>query len=175
MVIEEGVVPSPLAMGVVPALFFAAAQLDTSFEFGAADARRRLQDAQAIGDAVTQSPTSLADLAYAGATGRTQTFLIMSLDESAGEMRLSDAGRLQIDWPDAGRSPVSARDNDMLRRASEAIHGQFIADPFSAFNQIVILAGAALAIVRDAIASGALTGSSSATAASQNGSKAGSS
>ena len=129
VVIEEGVVPSPLATGIVPALFFAAAQLDTSFEFGTNDARRRLLDAQDIGNAVQQSPSGLSDLAYQGATARTQTFLVMSLDEAAGDMRLNSAGRLQVDWPDAGQSPVIARDNDLLRRASEAIHGQFIADP----------------------------------------------
>lgn len=128
LVIEEGVIPGALALGLAPALFFASAQLNTAFEYGAEDGKRKLLDAKAIGDAIQQDPGQLADMAYRGAVDRTQTFLVMSLDEAQGQLHLQN-DRLRIDWPHAGRSPVIEHDNQWLRRASEGIQGQFIANP----------------------------------------------
>jgi len=128
LVIEEGVIPGALALALAPALFFASAQLNTAFEYGAEDGKRKLLDAKAIGDAIQQDPGQLADMAYRGAVDRTQTFLVMSLDDAQGQLKLHD-DRLRIDWPHAGRSPVIEHDNQWLRRASEGIQGQFIANP----------------------------------------------
>ena len=128
LVIEEGVIPGALALALAPALFFASAQLNTAFEYGAEDGKRKLLDAKAIGEAVLQDPGQLADMAYRGAVDRTQTFLVMSLDDAQGQLKLHD-DRLRIDWPHAGRSPVIEHDNQWLRRASEGIQGQFIANP----------------------------------------------
>lgn len=128
LVIEEGVIPGPLALALAPALFFASAQLNTAFEYGAEDGKRKLLDAKAIGDAIQKDPGELADMAYRGAVDRTQTFLVMSLDDAQGQLHLEN-DRLRIAWPHAGRSPVIEHDNQWLRRASEGIQGQFIANP----------------------------------------------
>ncbi len=128
LVIEEGVIPGALASMLTPALFFADAMLGGEFDYGAAEAKSRLLDAQALGEAVETNPGGLAAMVYTGAVGRTQTYLVMSVDESAGQLKLQD-DRLRIDWPNAGASPVIARDNEWLAAASEAIQGQFIPNP----------------------------------------------
>ena len=127
LVIEEGVIPGALAALLTPALFFADALQGGEFEFGASQAKERLHDAQAMATAV-QQPGALAAAAYTGAVARTQTYLVMSLDDSAGRLRLQD-DRLRIDWPHAGASPVIARDNDWINAASQAIGGQLIPNP----------------------------------------------
>ncbi len=130
LVIEEGVIPGALAPLLTPALFFADAMLGGEFEYGADEAKDRLLDAQVLGDAVQNDPGALSGLAYSGAVARTQTYLVMSVDDSAGRLRLQD-DRLRIDWPQAGSSPVMERDNAWLQAANEAVHGQFIPNPLS--------------------------------------------
>ncbi|WP_280155518.1 GMC oxidoreductase [Piscinibacter sp. XHJ-5] len=128
LVIEEGVIPGALAAAMPPALFFANAQAGDFFSYGAAQAKSRLLDAQATGEALQNSPGSMAAMSYSGPVGRTQTYLVMSVDDAGGALELRD-DRLRIVWPDAGASPVIARDNALLAKAAEAIQGQFIANP----------------------------------------------
>ena len=131
LVIEEGVIPGALASLLTPALFFADAMLGGEFAYGASQAKPRLLDAQALGEAVQSDPGSLTRLAYTGAAGRTQTYLVMSVDEAAGRLHL-EQDRLRIDWPEAGSSPTIAKDEAWLRAANDAIQGQFIPNPLSA-------------------------------------------
>ncbi|WP_088287103.1 alpha/beta fold hydrolase [Ideonella sp. A 288] len=128
LVIEEGVIPGALATLMTPAGFFADALLGNFLQYGPAQAGVRLKQAQAEGDAVQKDPGSLSTLAYTGAASRMQTYLVMSVDEAAGQLVLKD-DRLRIDWPGAGKSPVIARDNDWLRQANDAIKGHFIPNP----------------------------------------------
>ena len=127
LVIEEGVIPGVLASMLTPALFFADAMTGGEFAYGAAQAKSRLQDAQAMGEAV-QHPGELAAAAYGGAVARTQTYLVMSVDDAGGRLHLQD-DRLRIDWPGAGTRPVIAKDHQWLRAANEAVQGQFIPNP----------------------------------------------
>ncbi|KQP12792.1 GMC oxidoreductase [Pseudorhodoferax sp. Leaf267] len=128
LVIEEGVIPGALAALLTPALFFADALADGGeFTYGAAQARERLMDAQTMAAAV-QHPSQLVAAAYTGAVARTQTYLVMSVDASAGQLKLEN-DRLAIVWPQAGASPVIARDNDWLNLANQAIAGQFVPNP----------------------------------------------
>ena len=127
LVIEEGVIPGALAALLTPALLFTEAMAGGEFAYGADQAKERLLDAQAMGDAV-QHPSQLVAAAYTGAVARTQTYLVMSVDESAGQLRLQN-DRLRIHWPGAGGSPVIARDNDWLNRASQAIASNFVPNP----------------------------------------------
>ncbi|CAN7659251.1 alpha/beta fold hydrolase [Variovorax sp. LjRoot130] len=131
LVIEEGVIPGALAPLLTPALFFADAMLGGEFAYGATQAKSRLLDAQALGEAVQGDPGSLTQLAYSGAVARTQTYLVMSVDEAAGRLHLED-DRLRIDWPNAGASPTIARDEAWLKAANDAVQGQFIPNPLSA-------------------------------------------
>ena len=128
LVIEEGVIPGALATLMPVALFFAQSQVGNFLQYGADQAKTRLLDAKEIGEAVQENPRGMTEMAYAGPTARTQTYLVMSVDEAAGRLVL-DEDRLRIVWPGAGASPVIARDNQLLREASNAIQGQFIANP----------------------------------------------
>lgn len=130
LVIEEGVIPGALAPLLTPALFFADAMLGGEFTYGATQAKSRLLDAQVLGEAVQNDPGSLTGLAYSGAVARTQTYLVMSVDEAAGRLHLED-DRLRIDWPKAGASPTIAKDEAWLKAANDAVQGQFIANPLS--------------------------------------------
>ena len=129
LVIEEGVIPGALAPMMTPALFFAEALLGGEFAYGADQAKERLLDAQAMAAAV-QNPGHLAMAAYSGPVARTQTYLVMSVDESAGQLRLEN-DRLCIDWPEAGSGPAIANDDRWLRVANDAVQGQFIPNPLS--------------------------------------------
>ena len=130
LVIEEGVIPGALAPMLTPALFFADAMLGGEFAYGATQAKSRLLDAQALGEAVQSDPGSLTGLAYSGAVARTQTYLVMSVDEAAGRLQLED-DRLRIDWPKAGASPTIAKDEAWLKAANDAVQGQFVPNPLS--------------------------------------------
>ena len=131
LVIEEGVLPGALAPMLTPALFFADAMLGGEFAYGASQAKPRLLDAQVLGEAVQNDPGSLTGLAYSGAVARTQTYLVMSVDDAAGRLHLEN-DRLRIDWPKAGDSATIAKDEAWLRAANDAIQGQFVANPLSA-------------------------------------------
>ncbi|MDR6534979.1 alpha/beta fold hydrolase [Variovorax soli] len=130
LVIEEGVIPGALAPMLTPALFFADAMLGGEFAYGASQAKPRLLDAQALGEAVQNDPGSMTRLAYTGAVARTQTYLVMSVDDAAGRLHLED-DRLRIDWPKAGESPTIVKDEAWLRAANDAVRGQFIPNPLS--------------------------------------------
>jgi len=128
LVIEEGVIPGALASLMPAAMFFANSQFGNFFKYGADQAKTRLLDAQAAGESFQNDPGSMATLSYSGPTGRTQTYLVMSVDDAGGTLALRD-DRLRIDWPGAGESPAIARDNQLLQAANDAIQGQFIPNP----------------------------------------------
>lgn len=130
LVIEEGVVPGALASMMAPALFFADALGGGELRYGADQAEQRLTDAQLLGSALMNDPGSLTALAYRGPVARTQTYLVMSVDEAAGTLRLVD-DRLRIDWPGAGASRAIANDDRRLAEASDAVEGVFVPNPIS--------------------------------------------
>lgn len=128
LVIEEGVIPGAMASLVAAGYFLAETQTEGFFQYGTDQARLRLLDAQLVGTAVQTNPTGLGALAYTGPAARSQTYLVMSVDEAAGRLKLAD-DRLVIDWPGAGRSPVIARDNALLQDAARATQGEFMPNP----------------------------------------------
>ncbi|HEY8572913.1 GMC oxidoreductase [Phenylobacterium sp.] len=128
LVIEEGVIPGSLAPALPPAFFFAEALAGNPSQFGPAQMKSRLMDAKAMGEAFQTSPGSLGDWAYKGPVARTQTYLVMSVDDASGVLSLAD-DRLRIEWPDGGRTGAIARDNDVLRQAARAIEAQFFPNP----------------------------------------------
>jgi cholesterol oxidase len=128
LVIEEGVIPGALATLMPPMLFAASAMAGGETRYGASQAAARLQDAQALGDAVQDDPDSLTGRAYVGPVARTQTYLVMGVDDAGGELRLVD-DRLRIHWPGAGMSSTIASANRWLAAANEAVQGVFLANP----------------------------------------------
>ena len=124
LVIEEGVIPGAMATGLPPGLFFADAMYGNFMQYGVGQAKQRLLDAKALGEVFQNDPGSLTAHAYQGPVARTQTYLVMSVDESAGQLLLKD-DKLRIHWPEAGQSPVIARDNELIEQANRGVQGQF--------------------------------------------------
>ena len=124
LVIEEGVIPGAVATGLPPGLFFADAIYGNFMQYGVGQAKQRLLDAKALGEAFQNDPGSLTQRSYEGPVARTQTYLVMSVDDAGGQLLLQD-DRLRIHWPDAGASPVIARDNELINQANMAVQGQF--------------------------------------------------
>ena len=127
LVIEDGVLPSGLALAYPPVFLFANALAAGRAEF--ADEADRLKDAQALANGVQEGTQRLTDLAYTGPISRTQTFLVMSHESDAFGQLCLDQDRLRIAFPGAGQMPVFARNNRVLKQASEAIRGNYFSDP----------------------------------------------
>ncbi|HJV68252.1 alpha/beta fold hydrolase, partial [Ideonella sp.] len=128
LVIEEGVIPGALAPLLAGPLFFADAQRSDYFAYGIEDGRSRLQEAGRMGQALQADPGQMTAWAYKGPVARTQSYLVMSVDDAQGELRLEN-DRLRIHWPGAGAAPVYARDNAWIRAANEAVRGQLTGNP----------------------------------------------
>ncbi|WP_330960962.1 alpha/beta fold hydrolase [Photobacterium sp. 53610] len=65
---------------------------------------------------------------YRGAMNRLQTYLIMSHDNAAGELRLKD-NRLRIKWKNVGEQPNVLKGNQNLHQATQALGGDYIQNP----------------------------------------------
>jgi choline dehydrogenase-like flavoprotein/pimeloyl-ACP methyl ester carboxylesterase len=126
LVIEEGVMPSPLAMAYQAIFFMNEATSGDPFRFG--DLKFRLEDAQDVGDAMQTDIAKLADFAYDGPMSRTQTFLVMSHDDSDGVIEFKNNCAV-LSWPGAGRDPAILRDNEHLHDASDAIWAEYLPNP----------------------------------------------
>jgi cholesterol oxidase len=68
-----------------------------------------------------------------GPVGRTLTYLVMSTDDSGGRIALEN-DRIQVVWPEVGEQPAFSRDNQILARATEALHGTETPDPLWAWT-----------------------------------------
>lgn len=120
MIIEEGSLPSALAP-ILPALMAPAGAL-----FGE-DTDGGLLDYL---EEKARVLTSMAKGAYSGAVNHTQTFLVMSHDDGAGEMRLED-DRLAVHWPGVADQPIFEAVERRLHRSVEALGGTYVRNPMS--------------------------------------------
>ncbi|WP_428028028.1 GMC oxidoreductase [Altererythrobacter sp.] len=127
-VIEEGVAPGILATALAPAFFFGEALADGFTRFGFDQVKPRLLDAKAMGEALQTNPASIADWAYKGPMARTQTYLVMSVDDAGGSLALED-DRIAIHWPKVGEQRTFRRDDDSMCEAAEAIEAQYFSNP----------------------------------------------
>lgn len=115
LVIEEGSLPGPLAGRYAAAFAVAARALGRDTDAGPQDAiQERYRELE-----------SLLRGAYYGAMQHTQTLLVMSHDDSAGQLRLVD-DRLRIDWPGVGRQPRFDRVNRQLEAVTRATGGVYL-------------------------------------------------
>ncbi len=127
MVIEDGVGPGALA-SVYPALLFLQDAIQGGF-LDFPDTELRLADFQALGTAV-QGGGDLSSLTYTGLIARTQSYLVMSHDTSGGKLEFNEAnGLVSVNWPGDGRETPYPQDNAALRKASEAIWANYVANP----------------------------------------------
>ena len=120
MIIEEGSLPS-LMGPMLPTLFTGGSLLfgeDRDFDFS---------------DELSEAGRALESLvmgAYSGAIANSQTFLVMSHDDGAGEMVLDD-DRLKVNWPGVARQKIFERVDEVLGNMTEATGGTYIKNPLS--------------------------------------------
>jgi len=130
LIIEEGVAPGALSSFLPAAYVFAAAQKANFLRYGQDQAQSRLTDIQQLADAVQNDPLTLSQWSYKGAVSRTQNYLVMSMDDSNGQLLMDKTNQhIRIDWPNAGKSKVFEHDNEVLARVNDAIQGQYISNP----------------------------------------------
>ncbi|QLE49554.1 GMC family oxidoreductase [Nostoc sp. C057] len=118
LVIEEGSIPGGLA-AILPQTLAAAAKIlgkDTDSGFG-----DRIEEK-------IREVESLTRGAYTGAVRNTQTYLVMTHDDAAGQMYLEN-DRLRIKWQDVGSQPIFQRVNNRLTEATEPLGGTQIPNP----------------------------------------------
>ena len=118
MVIEEGSMPGAVASILPNTLAAAAAMVGKDTDTGIVDSLREKQ----------REIASLLRGPYHGATRHTQTYLVMSHDDSNGKMVLED-DRLRIHWPGAGKQEIFRKINDRLRQATAAHGGTYVKNP----------------------------------------------
>lgn len=118
MVIEEGSIPGALAP-FLPASFAAAGKVlgkDTDEGWG-----DRIKEKFRETESLTRG-------AYTGAVRNTQTYLVMTHDDAAGQMYLED-DRLRIRWENVGKQSIFQRVNDRLMEATRPLGGTQIPNP----------------------------------------------
>lgn len=118
MVLEEGAVPGALGAAMPAGLAASSAAIGIDTDNGLVDfvneKRREL-------DSLVRGP-------YNGAVHNTQTYLIMTHDDSDGRMYLED-DRLRIDWPGVGAKPIFDDANQMLEDATRPLGGTHLRNP----------------------------------------------
>ena len=118
MVIEEGSLPGAIA-GILPTTLSAAARaIGRDTDTGIVDSLREKQ----------REIASLLRGPYHGAIRHTQTYLVMSHDDSGGKMALED-DRLRIHWPGVGKQEIFQTINERLRQATSAHGGTYVKNP----------------------------------------------
>ena len=65
---------------------------------------------------------------YTGAMKYTQTYLVMSHDKDAGQMKLEN-NRLQVEYPTVGREEIFQKIDTTLTNATKALNGIYIKNP----------------------------------------------
>ncbi len=118
MVIEEGSIPGAIASFLPKTLAAAGKVLGKDTDDGLGDRlKEKLREAE-----------SLTHGAYTGAVRNTQTYLVMTHDDAAGQMYLEN-DRLRIRWENVGKQPIFQRVNDRLAEATRPLGGTQIPNP----------------------------------------------
>jgi cholesterol oxidase len=119
MVIEEGSIPGAIGKLMLPMLSATAGLIGDN-------------DAPSFMDRMKQKVrawTSLWRGPYYGAIQNTQTYLIMSHDDSEGRMLLDAKNQLRIDWPGVGTAENVEVGNARLNAATKALEGIYAPNP----------------------------------------------
>ncbi len=126
LIIEEGVMPGPLAP--LYAAFYPVldALQGDYFRFG--DANLRLKDFADLAHILETDPGAFVQTAYDGPVSRMMPFLVMNHDSGTGQLKLA-GDRVCVSWPDAGRESAFTYSDIALRRAADAIQAEYIPMP----------------------------------------------
>ncbi len=120
MVIEEGSLPGALAP-TLPVAFSIAARLSgTDTDEGVMDR---------IKERARELQSTLTMDAYDGAIANTQTYLVMSHDNSDGKIVLRDDETATIKWNNLGRQPIFKKVEENLIASTRADGGTYVPNP----------------------------------------------
>lgn len=118
MVIEEGSMPGAIGSLLPAALAKAAERIGEDTDTGLQD---RMREQARIAESLVRGP-------YHGAVNHTQTYLVMSHDNSRGEAVL-ERDLLRILWPAVGAQPNVVHANARLKQATAALGGTYVENP----------------------------------------------
>lgn len=118
MVIEEGSPPGAIAGFLPAALGGAAAWVGRPVAPGLVEGLR--EEARKL--------ESLVHGPYSGAVHNTQSYLVMTHDDSGGRLALED-DRVRVKWPGVGNQPVFKRVNERLEQATRPLGGIYVENP----------------------------------------------
>ncbi len=118
VLVEEGAIPGALRP-FMPAAFAVAADIDDGGS-PLAFSRRLYRRVRATAGAALDPSGGPAD--------RSLTYLVMSDDAGDGRLCLDGRG-MRVDWPAVGDLPIFDHNADILRAATAAIDGEYIANP----------------------------------------------
>jgi cholesterol oxidase len=118
LVIEEGVIPGAISVVLAKVFGIAAGMLGNDTDDGLADFyRERKRELQA-----------LLGGAYRGSLHNTLTYLVMTHDDSNGQVVLQD-DRARVNWAGVGSQPIFARVSELLERATAGLGGTYLRNP----------------------------------------------
>lgn len=120
MVIEDGSIPGAMGGTLPLGLGTAAGVVGQDPLGGGAPPPDTVEAGRAI--------ESLVHGPYRGAIRNSQTYLVMTHDDGAGQMTLED-DRVRINWPGVGEQPIFATANDRLRAATRPLGGVYVQNP----------------------------------------------
>ena len=118
MVIEEGAIPGVLAKFIPQVMTLVAKKIGQDTDCGWLDL---INEKRREWESWLRGP-------YHGAIRNTQTYLVMTHDQSMGRMYLEN-DRLRIAWPEVGQQPVFRQVNDTLKQATIPLGGTFVKNP----------------------------------------------
>ncbi|HEX6568559.1 MAG TPA: GMC family oxidoreductase N-terminal domain-containing protein [Acidimicrobiales bacterium] len=116
--VEEGAIPGALRP-LMPAAFAVAADID--------DGGSPLSFARRLARRVWATAGAALD-ATGGPADRSLTYLVMSDDVGDGRLCLDGRG-MRVDWPAVGDLPIFDHNAELLRAATEAAGGEYVANP----------------------------------------------
>ena len=120
LVIEEGVIPGGISVVLAKLFGIAAGMVGNDTDEGLADFyRERKRELQ-----------SLLSGPYGGALRNTITYLVMTHDDSNGQVVLNKVdGRPRVNWKGVGSQPIFPRVSGLLERATAGLGGTFVRNP----------------------------------------------
>jgi cholesterol oxidase len=129
VVIEEGAIPGVLAKFIPGVMALAAKAIGRDTDSGWVDS---INEKGREWDSWVRGP-------YHGALRNTQTYLVMTHDQSTGRMYLED-DRLRIAWPGVGEQPIFQQVNELLMQATIPLGATFVKNPIwtKVFNHDLI-------------------------------------
>jgi cholesterol oxidase len=129
MVVEEGSIPGAIG-ALMPLALSSAAKADGTLTDRSL--QTTVRQAKAELDSLILGP-------YHGAVDETQTYLVMTHDDSDGRMYL-EKDRLRIDWNSVGKEPIFQKVSDTLRACTVPLDGVYTVDPLwsKIFNKSLV-------------------------------------